>query len=118
MNRTKYLASIAAALALAGCSSVQMIDTPAATSGASCNVRVFQTRKQAEKLGEIEEICIINGTSAFSFAHTVSTAIEKHKDKACQCGANMVFVESRRESGLDVASVTMIAFRVIRHPSR
>lgn len=103
------------AAVLGGCSSVEMIDGSSATSSnESCNVTVYQTRRQAEKLGEIEELCIINGTSSGSFSHTIATAINKHKSKACSCGANKVFIESRRESGLELATVTLIAFKVIR----
>lgn len=97
---------------IASCASVEMIeDAPQAVSTGACQVRVFQTRAQAEKRGKIEELCIINGTSSGSFSHTVATAIDKHKSKACGCGANNVYVESRTQSGLDVATVTMVAFR-------
>lgn len=65
-------------------------------------------------MGEIEELCIINGTSSGSFSHSVATAIAKHKDKACACGATNVYVESRREGTLDVASVTLVAFKVVK----
>jgi len=102
-------------LTLGGCSSVEMIDGAGVgpVSGA-CNVRVYQTRRQAEKLGEIEELCIINGTSSMSFVHSVSVAVAKHKDKACACGASNVYIESRHETGWDLATVTMVAFRVVR----
>lgn len=44
--------------------------------------------------------------------HTSATAIEKHKGKACSCGANAVYVQSRHDpGGLDLATVTMVAFR-------
>ncbi|OQA30070.1 MAG: hypothetical protein BWY57_03064 [Betaproteobacteria bacterium ADurb.Bin341] len=46
-----------------------------------------------------------------SFVHTVATAIEKHKNKACACGATDVYIQSRIETGWDIAQVTMVAFR-------
>lgn len=98
-------------LFLSACSSVQVIATAPAISPDQCHVEVFQTRGQAERGGEIEELCIINGTSSGSFSHTVATAIEKHKQKACACGAQKAYVESRRESTLDLATVTLVAFR-------
>lgn len=103
------------ATAVAGCSSIEPIG--AASSAAStgrCEVTVYQTHQQALKHGAIEELCVISGTSAFSFSHTAATAIAKHKDKACACGADKVYVQSRHETGWDLATVTMVAFRHVR----
>lgn len=105
------------ALALGACSSVEMINSPTTSSDGGCTVTVWPTRAQAVKRGELEELCIINGTSAFSFSHTVATAIAKHKSKACECGASNVYIESRRETGLEVATVTMVAFRFVKKPN-
>jgi hypothetical protein len=91
---------------------VEVISDATPISG-KCHVTVYQTEAQAKKHGEIEELCIIMGTSSGSFSHTVRTAIDKHKDKACACGATDVYVQSRQHSGLDVASVTMVAFRFV-----
>lgn len=106
----------AAAVALiaasaAGCSSVEVIASSPAIPEGQCSVAVYQTRGQALKAGAIDELCVISGTSSGSFSHTVATAIQKHKGKACGCGATRVFIESRAQSGWDVATVTLIAFR-------
>jgi hypothetical protein len=100
---------------LGGCSSVEPIsDSPAPpVSPAKCNVAVHPTYQQAIKSGPIEELCIINGTSSGSFSHTVQTAINKHKSKACACGATNVYIQSRSDSGLDVATVSLVAFRYV-----
>ena len=112
-----FLSSTIAVLALAGCSSVQMMDgTEVERHAGSCNVTVYQTRAQATKRGEIEELCIINGTSSMSFSHTVAVAVAKHKNKACACGATNVYIESRHETGWDLATVTMIAFKYVTKP--
>ena len=100
-------------LGVSGCSSVEIISADRPIPEDKCNVTVFQTRGQALKQGDIEELCIINGTSSGSFSHTVATAVQKHKDKACGCGATRAFIESRTQSGWDVATVTMIAFKYI-----
>jgi hypothetical protein len=112
----KSFSAIVCSAALSACSSVQMMDgTEISPSAGSCNVTVYQTRAQATKRGEIEELCIINGTSSMSFSHTVATAVEKHKGKACACGASNVYIESRREAVMDVATVTMVAFRYLQN---
>ena len=114
----KLFVSLGFALGIAGCTTVEMIDGSGATPlSSNCNVRVYQTRRQAEKLGELEELCIINGTSSMSFVHSVAVAVEKHKDKACACGATNVFIESRHQTGFDLATVTMVAFRVVNAAS-
>ena len=97
--------------ALFGCSSVEIISQEAPISDDKCQVKVYQTQAQALKGGPIEELCIITGTSSGSFSHTIATAINKHKTKACGCGATNVYIESRQHTGLDLASVTLIAFR-------
>lgn len=101
-------------LALVGCTSVTTMDGRDLTSvpSSSCDVTVYQTYQQAIAGGPIEELCVINGTSSWSFVHTSATAIAKHKDKACACGANRVYVQSRHDTGgWDLATVTMVAFR-------
>ena len=97
------------------CSSVEPIsDSPLSpVNPATCNVTVHPTYQQATKSGPIEELCIINGTSSGSFSHTVQTAINKHKSKACACGATNVYIQSRSDSGLDVATVSLVAFRYV-----
>ncbi len=107
----KMIGMLAASMALSACSSVTMIDQAQSIPDEKCAVRVFQTQKIAERHGEIEELCIITGTSSMSFVHTVATAIEKHKNKACACGATDVYIQSRIETGWDIAQVTMVAFR-------
>lgn len=116
----KACAAAAAVVLLSACSSVEMIAGGDPIPDGKCSVTVYQTRGQAMKGGEIEEMCVINGTSSGSFSHTVATAVAKHKDKACTCGATNVFIESRAEASLDVAKVTMIAFKYVgRHgPSK
>lgn len=100
-------------LLLTGCSSV----TPIAGNewvldyGEGCTVTVYQTEAQARAVGEIVELCVIEGTSSMSFKHTPETAIRKHAKKACGCGADKVYVASRSPMGIDVATASMVAFR-------
>ena len=119
LHRSRLYLSIAGTLLVMGCSSVEPIgDSRMHSPGpATCNVRVYQTYQQAIQPGPIEELCIINGTSSGSFSHTVQTAINKHKNKACGCGATNVYIQSRSDSGWDVATVSLVAFRYIASPS-
>lgn len=103
----------AATLCLTGCSSVQMIDGSAAgsVSADQCQVTIYATYEQAIRQGPIDELCVVNGTSSGSFRHTVQTAISKHQAKVCECGATNAYIQSQTQSGLDVATVTLVAFR-------
>ena len=108
----KILIVLFSTVLLNACTSMTRIDT--SVNGEiphdKCNVTVYQTLRQAEKGGTIKELCIISGTSSGSFSHTIETAIAKHKDKACQCGASKVYVESRSVGGWGLAKVTLVAF--------
>jgi hypothetical protein len=121
MLRSRLCFSIAGGMMFSACSSVEPISGAhmRPLSQAACDVTVHQTYQQAVKLGPIEELCVISGTSSGSFSHTVQTAINKHKNKACACGATNVYVQSRCDSGFDVATVSLVAFRYIEsQPSR
>ena len=103
-------------LFVSGCSSVTMMDgSEGPVSDKACNVRVYQTQAQALKQGPIEELCSITGDSSFSFVHTANVAIERHKSKACACGGNAVYIESRSPPGglQGPATVSMVAFRYV-----
>ena len=81
--------------------------------GKGCTVTVYQTKANAEKGGEIVELCVVKGTSAPSFNHKVENAIRKHAKKACKCGADKVYVQSSKPWKYfgDAATATMVAFK-------
>jgi hypothetical protein len=107
----KVAVSLVMLACLGGCASVQPLGGNAAQPLQNCNVRVFSSLESAKAGGAIEEMCMITGTSSGSFSHTVATAIQKHKDKACECGAENVYVQAQDAGTLGTASVTLVAFR-------
>lgn len=96
---------------LCGCASVQPLGDKTAKPIQNCNAKVYSSLESAKAGGAIEEMCMISGTSSGSFSHTVATAIQKHKDKACECGAENVYVQAQDAGTLGTASVTLVAFR-------
>ena len=96
---------------LVGCASVQPLGNAMTPALTNCNVKVFSSLDAARASGEVEEMCLISGTSSGSFSHTVGTAIQKHKDRACECGAENVYIQTQDAGTLGTASVTLIAFR-------
>ena len=49
-----------------------------------------------------------------SFSHTVGTAIEKNKTKACECGSTDVYIQAQDAGTLGTASVSLVAFRFLK----
>ena len=72
---------------------------------------MYSSLESAKSKEEIEELCMITGTSSGSFSHTVATAVQKHKDRACECGADNVYIQAQDAGTLGTASVTLIGFR-------
>lgn len=115
LQRRRFGAQMICACTLlsAGCSSVMTISDAEPVPSSQCRVKVFLTKDQALRKGEIEELCVISGSSSGSFVHTPEAAINKHKDKACKCGGTNVYVRSEAPSGGGVATASMVAFKFV-----
>lgn len=75
----------------------------------SCEVMVYQTKNQAIDSGLKREVCVVEGSSAFSFNHSIEGAIKNNIKKVCQCGVNRAYVESgHTESQMGVKGVSYI----------
>ena len=109
----KLLPTAITLIALTGCASVTPLNSENTTGG--CNVKVFSSKDGALAQGEINELCVITGTSAFSFSHTVATAINKHKNKACDCGADNVYIQHQDAGTMGTASVTLVGFTFVNN---
>jgi len=107
----KIAGVLLAMLFVIGCASVQPLGDHVLPPLSNCNVKVFSSLESAKANGDIEELCIITGTSSGSFSHTVATAIQKHKDKACECGVDNVYIQAQDAGTLGTASVTLVGFR-------
>jgi hypothetical protein len=85
------------ALSLAGCASteVRMLNEQSTYSAGSCKVEVFQTKSSAEEHGKIQELCIVEGSTAMSFKTGFDGAIENTIKGVCRCGTNKAYVQSR-----------------------
>ena len=109
----KFTLSLLLVLSLTGCTSVTTLGPVKYPEVKNCTVTVYSSKQSAEKNGVIEEVCIITGTSSMSFSHTVSSAIEKNKHKACECGATNVYIQDQDAGTLGTASVTLVGFKYI-----
>ncbi|MBI1920303.1 MAG: hypothetical protein HYS23_04385 [Geobacter sp.] len=100
-----------------GCSTayVQMVDRVTHYSVGPCEVDVYQTKAKALEAGNITEMCIVSGSSAFSFDHSIEGAIKNNIKKVCDCGVTNAYIESRHtqsEMGIKgVSHVTLVGFR-------
>lgn len=111
------LALASAVVCLAGCAtgSIRMIGQVATYTSGTCQVTVYQTKEEAANAGIRREICVVEGSSAFSFDHSIEGAIKNNINKICQCGANKAYVISAHtesEMGIKgVSYVNMVGFQ-------
>ena len=109
--KPKNLLYLLIAIAISGCTSVVVLEKSDVQMSSSCQVKVWASKESALQQGKINELCLITGTSSMSFSHTVGTAIEKNKSKACECGASDVYIQAQDAGTLGTASVSLVAFR-------
>ncbi len=97
---------------LVSCSSITVIKYAEPLSKENCEVEFYSSKDEALKKGEIEELCMITGTSSTEFG-TVSDAINKHRRKACKCGASNIYLSAQDPgmTGWSNASANIVAFR-------
>lgn len=113
--------SLTAAVVVCGCSTttVQHIDGATLYTAGSCSVQVYPTKAEAKEAGPFREICIVSGSSAFSFDHSIQGAIKKNIPGICQCGTDTAYIEARsRDSNLGVrgvSHVTLIGIKPTQH---
>lgn len=117
MRKVVFLIFLCFILLELGCSTatVRMVDDIGHYSVGTCKVNVYQTKTKALEAGEITEVCIVSGTSAFSWDHSIEGAIRKNIEKICECGVTNAYIESRHtqsEMGIKgVSHVTLVGFR-------
>lgn len=92
----KAMAAIVVTAALTGCSagSVRMVGETTVYTDGSCSVTVYQTKDEAIKAGMTREVCVVDGSSAFSFNHTTDGAIKKNIARICGCGVSQAYIAS------------------------
>lgn len=111
MNLRKLLSAFIVFSYLSGCAtgSVRMIGHAATYKSGSCEVMVYQTKSQAIENGMTKEICIVEGSSAFSFDHSIEGAIKNNINKICQCGVKNAYIESAHtESQMGMKGISYI----------
>jgi len=96
---------------LAGCAtgSVRMIGGSSTYKTDSCEVKVYQTKTSALENGLKTEVCVVEGSSAFSFDHSIEGAIKNNIKKICSCGVNKAYIESAHtESQMGIKGVSYV----------
>jgi hypothetical protein len=111
MDLHKYIFIILAFGYLSGCAtgSVWMIGDVTTYKSSSCEVKVYQTKNQAIESGMTKEVCVVEGSSAFSFDHSIEGAIKNNIDKICKCGVTKAYVQSAHmESRMGIKGVSYV----------
>jgi hypothetical protein len=114
--RNRLLAAVSVTLVSAcATGSMRMVGDTANYKGSACEVTVYQTKDQAVQSGMVKEVCVVEGSSAFSFDHSIEGAIKKNIDKVCQCGVTKAYVGSAHtesQMGMKgVSHVNLIGFK-------
>lgn len=105
-----------AGLVLSACAtgSVRMIGEVKNYVRGGCEVSVYQTKSHAVQAGIKREVCVVEGSSAFSFDHSIDGAIKNNIGKVCSCGVKKAYVTSAHtesQMGIKgVSYVTMVGF--------
>jgi len=117
MNRYKYLLLIIISAFLSGCAtgSMRMIGNIETYKNGNCEIKIYQTKTQAIESGMVKEICIVEGSSAFSFDHSIEGAIKNNIKKLCACGVSKAYIESghtQAQMGIKgVSYINLVGFK-------
>ena len=56
-----------------------------------------------------KEVCVVEGSSAFSFDHSIEGAIKNNIDKICMCGVAKAYIESTHtESQMGIKGISYV----------
>ena len=89
--------------------SVRMLGEATTYKSGSCEVVVYQTRDLAVNNGMTKEVCVVEGSSAFSFDHSIDGAIKNNIDKVCKCGVTKAYVSTAHtESEMGIKGVSYV----------
>ncbi|NHN39993.1 hypothetical protein G8764_22070 [Pseudomaricurvus alcaniphilus] len=111
MRYSKIVIFLALSLVLIGCAtgSIRMVDGSSSYKTGTCEVEVFQTKSSAIKSGLQKEVCVVEGSSAFSFDHSIEGAVKNNIKKICSCGVRKAYIESaHRESQMGIKGVSYV----------
>jgi len=107
----KIVVIVSVILMMAGCAtgSVRMIGESKIYKSGSCEVKVYPTRAKAIESGLKKEVCVVEGSSAFSFDHSVDGAIKNNIKKICGCGVSKAYIDSAHtESVMGIKGVSYV----------
>lgn len=116
LRRFIFLAVLLTSVNVLAGSRVTPVDQAMQVDAKGCNVTIYQTPFAALKNGEIEEICIIEGTESGVRKTTAEKVIRKNAHEACGCGTNKAYLKSHSEPDGKSAHVVMVAFRYANEP--
>lgn len=82
----------------------------------SCSVQIFYSKSTAEDAGPIQEVCTVEGSTAFSFDHSLEGAVKKNLPALCACGVDMAYIathHTQSDMGLKgVTHVNLVGFKL------
>jgi hypothetical protein len=86
-----------------------MIEGSSTYKAGSCEVEIYQTKTAALEHGLKTEVCVVEGSSAFSFDHSIEGAVKNNIRKICSCGVSKAYIESAHtESQMGIKGVSYV----------
>ena len=108
-KRLAILFALVVCVSACATGSVRMIGNASTYKGGNCEITVYQTKNHAIENGMTKEICVVEGSSAFSFDHSIEGAIKNNIDKVCKCGVTKAYIESAHtESRMGIKGVSYV----------
>lgn len=106
----KYATPLLLITYLTGCSTstttyTNQIET---FSKGNCTIQVFYSKTLADEAGATQEVCRVEGSSAFSFDHSLRGAIKNNLKALCECGVDMAYLSNHH-------TVSDMGFKGITH---
>jgi len=89
--------------------SVRMLGSANTYKSGSCEITVYQTKDLAVQSGMTREVCVVEGSSAFSFDHSIDGAIKNNIEKVCKCGVAKAYLSAAHtESQMGIKGVSYV----------
>ena len=109
------LVAVTGCLSACATGSVRMLEGAVSYKSGDCEVLVYPSKDQAIENGMTKEVCMVEGSSAFSWDHSIDGAIKNNIGKVCSCGVTKAYLVSAHtdsEMGIrGVSYVNLVGFR-------
>lgn len=95
--RTATIGATLLLLSSCATTTVDYVDAVKTYKHKQCSIDIYQTKEGASEIGPFKDVCVVTGSSVFSFNHSHEGAIKKVLPKLCSCGVKAAYIQSRHQ---------------------